>query len=266
MSQETPLLESLVDGVLTLTMNRPEARNALNLDMGERLLVALRRAANDREVRAVVLTGAGGAFCAGGDVKAMAAGRGAGTLRLEDRSASLRERAEASRLLAEMHKPTIAVIPGPAAGAGLALALACDFRVAVSSAKFTMAFTKVGLAGDYGATWFLTQLVGAGRARELLMLAPLLTAADAHALGLVNRVWAPESFAAEGAACVDALAKGPTIALGYVKHNVNAAAAADLRTSFDVEATNQALCQATADHKEAARAFVEKRAASFTAT
>jgi 2-(1,2-epoxy-1,2-dihydrophenyl)acetyl-CoA isomerase len=260
---EQHLLEELRDGVLTLTMNRPDVRNALSLEMSDQLIVALRRAYSDRTVRAVVLTGAGGAFCAGGDVKSMAAGRPAQQT-FEDRAISLRERAEASRLLTEMAKPTIAVLPGAAAGAGLALALACDFRLAVSTAKLTVAFPKVGLAGDYGATWFLTQIVGAGRARELIMLSPLLSAADAHALGLVTRVFAPEEFDKGAADFVGALAKGPTVALGYVKQNIAVAAATDLRTLLDTEATNQTRCLTSADHAEAAKAFVEKRAPNFT--
>jgi len=259
---EKHLLEDLRDGVLTLTMNRPEARNALSLEMSSLMLDALRRASIDPAIRAVVLTGAGGAFCAGGDVKSMAAGRDK-QQGFEERVARLRERAEASRLLHEMPKPTIAVIPGPAAGAGLALAMACDFRVASSSAKLTVAFAKVGLAGDYGASYFLTQIVGPSRARELLMLSPLLTADDAHRVGLVHRVYAAESFQHDADAFVGALAGGPSVALGYIKHNVNTAATSDLRTSIDSEAIHQIRCMATEDHAEAAKSFVEKRPARF---
>ena len=259
---EKPLLEDLRDGVLTLTMNRPDARNALSLEMSSLMLDALRRAYLDPAVRAVVLTGAGGAFCAGGDVKSMAAGRDR-TIGFEARVARLRERAEASRLLHEMPKPTVAVIPGPAAGAGLALAMACDFRIASAAAKFTVAFAKVGLAGDYGASWFLTQIVGASKARELLMLSPLLSADDALRIGLVHRVYPAESFQAEAAGFVGALAGGPSVALGYIKHNVNLAASCDLRTSIDSEAVHQVRCMATEDHAEAARSFVEKRPPRF---
>lgn len=262
MTTSPHLLEDLRDGVLTLTMNRPEVRNALSQEMSLQLLDALRRAALDSKVRAVVLTGAGSAFCAGGDVKAMASRSGAPQT-LQERADSLRDRAEASRLLTEMSKPTIAVLPGAAAGAGLALAMACDFRVAIATAKVSMAFANVGLAGDYGATWFLTQLVGAAKAREMLMLAPLLTAPEAHAMGLLTRVYAAEEFAAKTAEFVAKLANGPTIALGYAKQNVNIALASDLRTSFDTEATHQALCLASADHAEAAKSFVEKRAPKF---
>ena len=256
------LIESLKDGVLTLTMNRPEARNALNLEMSDRMVEALRRAQLDPAVRAVVLTGAGGAFCAGGDVKSMAAGRDASQT-FEMRAARLRDRAEASRLLHEMAKPTIALIPGPAAGAGLALAMACDFRLAIDTAKFTVAFAKVGLSGDYGASWFLTQLVGPARAKELLMLSPLLTAEQALAAGLLHRVYPPGLFQEQSAAFIAALAAGPSVALGNIKQNVNLAVRADLRTSIDAEATLQVRCMGTADHAEAARAFVEKRPPVF---
>ena len=256
------LLETLNDGVLTLTMNRPEVRNALNLEMSDRMVEALRRAQLDPAVRAVVLTGAGGAFCAGGDVKSMAAGRDASQT-FEMRAARLRDRAEASRLLHEMAKPTIALIPGPAAGAGLALAMACDFRLAIDTAKLTVAFAKVGLSGDYGASWFLTQLVGPARAKELLMLSPLLTADQALAMGLLNRVYPPGLFQEQSAAFIAALASGPSVALGNIKQNINLASRADLRTSIDAEANLQVRCMGTADHAEAARAFVDKRPPVF---
>ncbi len=259
---EKVLLETLHDGVLTLTMNRPEARNALNLEMSELLIAALLRAQLDSAVRAVVLTGAGGGFCAGGDVKSMAAGRDA-TQTFEQRATRLRDRAEASRLLHEMPKPTIAVLPGPAAGAGLALAMACDFRVAVDSAKLTVAFSKVGLSGDYGASYFLTQLVGPAKAKELMMFSTLLTADAALELGLLHRVYPPGLFQEQTAAFVSALANGPSVALGYIKQNINLAARSDLRTSVDAEATHQVRSMSTADHAEAAKAFVEKRPARF---
>jgi 2-(1,2-epoxy-1,2-dihydrophenyl)acetyl-CoA isomerase len=256
------LIETQQDGVLTLTMNRPEVRNALSLEMAAQLVDALRRAQRVPEVRVVVLTGAGGAFCAGGDVKSMAAGQGA-KRSVEEVAEHLIERAEVSRLLHEIAKPTVAVIPGAAAGAGLALAMACDFRLASANAKLTVAFAKVGLAGDYGASFFLTQIVGASRARELLMLSPLLSASEALALGLVHRVFAPDNFAGEAAAFVAALAQGPSVALGYIKQNINLAAIGDLRQSINGEAAHQARCLATEDHAAAARAFVEKRAVVF---
>ena len=237
---ETHLIEARQDGVMALTMNRPKARNALSVEMSSQMLDALRRAQLDSDIRAVVLTGAGGAFCAGGDVKAMAAGRDA-KLDVTAKANALRDRAEVSRLLYEMPKPTIAVIPGAAAGAGLALAMACDFRIASANAKLTLAFAKVGLSGDYGASFFLTQIVGASRARELLMLSPLLSADEALALGLLHRVFPQESFAGAAANFVATLAQGPSVALGYIKQNINLAVRADLHSSIHGEALHQAL-------------------------
>lgn len=259
---DSQLLVSRRDGVATLTMNRPESRNALTPEMGAQIDSSLRELAADPSVRAVVLTGAGGAFCAGGDVKSMAARYGADRT-FEQRAQSLRDRAEAARLLYEMPKPTIAVLPGPAAGAGLALAMACDFRIAVDSAKLTVAFTKVGLAGDYGASWLIERIVGPAKARELFMLCPVLNAAEALRLGLVTQVHAPDRFAAEAEAFVAALAAGPTVSFGYVKQNLNLAAVTDLRASIEVEANNQARCMYTADHAEATQAFAQKRAPRF---
>ena len=147
------LIEALEDGLLTLTLNRPERRNALDTAMLESLVDATRRAATNPAVSAVMLTGAGGTFCVGGDVKAMAA-RGNETMLTDDRIADLRDKMEAARLLHEMRKPTIAAIEGAAAGAGLSLALACDLRIANRSAKLTTAFAKVALSDDFGGTYF----------------------------------------------------------------------------------------------------------------
>ncbi|HIA77194.1 MAG TPA: enoyl-CoA hydratase, partial [Gammaproteobacteria bacterium] len=157
------------DGIATLTLNRPESRNALTPEMMRGLKDALLRFAADPAVRVVVLTGAGRAFCAGGDVKRFAAvsSGGQATVAFEERVHDLRTRMEVSRLLHEMPKPTLAVIPGPAAGAGLSLALACDLRIAAEDAKLTTAFSKVGLSGDFGGSYFLTYLVGVAKAREL---------------------------------------------------------------------------------------------------
>src|SRR5205809_1791595 len=155
--------------------------------MLDALLEALPRLAADPEVGVVVLTGAGRAFCAGGDVKAMAEGREFGGTTLEDKAQALRSRMEVSRWLHEMPKPTIAMVRGAAAGAGMSLALACDLRVAGDTARFATAFARVGYAGDFGGSWFLTQLVGTGKARELYFTADILDAREARELGMVNR-------------------------------------------------------------------------------
>jgi 2-(1,2-epoxy-1,2-dihydrophenyl)acetyl-CoA isomerase len=256
------LLVSQQAGVLTLTMNRPEVRNALDLPMSARLVEVLREAQVDPAVRVVVLTGAAGAFCAGGDVKAMASGRDR-DVGFEERAQRLRERADASRLLHEMPKPTVALIPGAAAGAGLALALACDFRLAQAGAKLALAFSRVGLAGDYGISWFLTHTVGAVRAREWLMLAPIFTAEQALAEGLVNRVFAADDYEQECQRFVATLAEGPALAYAYIKRNVDLASTSSLGPSLDTEAVHQARCMFSEDHREAAKAFADKRTPRF---
>ena len=180
------VLQKLEGGLLTITMNRPERKNALNPEMVAGLVEAARRAADDPEVRAVLFKGAGGSFCVGGDVKSMAAGRA--PLPFEVKMANLRRGMEVSRILHQMPKPVVAQLDGAAAGAGLSMALSCDLRVASESCKITTAFAKVGFSGDYGGTYFLTQLLGSARARELYLTSPVLTAKEAHAIGMVTRV------------------------------------------------------------------------------
>lgn len=256
------LLERVEDGVLTLTMNRPDRLNALSWEMCDRLIRALSRAAEDRAVGAIVLTGTGRAFCAGGDVKSMAEGQNA-EQSYEERVADLRRRMEAARLLHEMAKPTIAMVRGPAAGAGLSLALACDLRIAGEDARFTTAFAKVGLSGDFGGHYFLTRIVGTAKARELYLLSPMIDAARALALGLVHRVVPDAALEAETLKTARALAAGPRVALGYMKQNLNLAEGASLAMVMDAEALRHTRCTATEDHREAAAAFVQKRAPAF---
>ena len=180
------VLQNLDSGLLTITMNRPDRRNALNPDMTRGLVEAARRAAEDHEVRAVLLKGAGGTFCVGGDVKSMAEGRA--PLPFEAKMANLRRGMEVSRILHQMPKPVVAQVDGAAAGAGLSIALSCDLRVASASCKITTAFAKVGLSGDYGGTYFLTQMLGSAKARELYLTSPVLTAKEAYNLGMVTKV------------------------------------------------------------------------------
>ena len=167
------VLQKLDAGLLTITMNRPDRRNALNPDMTRGLVEAARRAADDHEVRAVLFKGAGGTFCVGGDVKSMAEGRA--PLPFEAKMANLRRGMEVSRILHQMPKPVVAQLDGAAAGAGLSIALSCDLRVASASCKITTAFAKVGFSGDYGGTYFLTQMLGSAKARELYLMSPVLT-------------------------------------------------------------------------------------------
>ena len=257
------LLEHVKDGVAVLTMNRPDRLNALSTEMLDAMLEALPRLAADPNVGCVVLTGAGRGFCAGGDVKAMAEGREMAGDTLEQRAQELRSKMETSRWLHEMPKPTIAMVRGAAAGAGLSLALACDLRVAGESAKLGTAFARVGYSGDFGGSYYLTQLVGTAKARELYYTAEILDAPQALALGLVNRVVPDARLEDETQALASRLARGPRVALRYMKRNMNAAEAGSLKDSLDLEAWHHTRTGFTEDHKEAAKAFVAKREPVF---
>ena len=263
------LLATLDAGVLTLTLNRPEARNAMSRAMNLALQQQLAAAEFDTAVKCIVLTGAGKGFCAGGDVKGMAArGDGSGgtasamTLDEAIHRQRANQRATAGKLF-KMPKPTLAALPGAAAGAGLALALACDLRIMASSAIMTTAFARVGFSGDYGGTYFLTQLVGSAKARELYFLSDRVGADEAHRLGLTNWVCAPEDLAARSREIALRLAKGPTVAYRYMKENLNRAMAGELDDCLDLEATHHIHCGQTEDHREATKAFVEKREPVF---
>jgi 2-(1,2-epoxy-1,2-dihydrophenyl)acetyl-CoA isomerase len=255
------LIENIDDGVATLTFNRPERLNALSTPIMEGLLRGLPRLAGDPAVKVVVLTGAGRAFCAGGDVKSMAEGG-------EQRSAAeatarLRSRMEVSRILHELPKPTIAMINGPAAGAGLAFALACDLRIAGASARLGTAFVKVGFSGDFGGSFFLTRLVGTAKARELYYTGRPVDADEALSLGLVNRVVPDEKLNVVTMELARSLARGPAVALSLMKSNMNCAESSSLSELLDIEAAHQVRTGRTEDHREAAKAFVEKRAPVF---
>ena len=263
----THLLASLSQGVLTLTLNRPEARNAMSGEMNAALAAMLASAETDPRVGCIVLTGAGGAFCAGGDVKGMAARAAVGAPALTIDEAihlqRLNQRAVSGKL-ATLPKPTLAAIPGAAAVAGLAMALACDMRIMASKAIMTTAFAKVGFAGDYGGTYFLTQLVGPARARELYYLSDRISADQALAMGLTNWVCEADALAAQAQAIGARLAAGPRVAYRYMKENINRAiTSGDLMDCLDLEATHHVHCAQTEDHKEAAKAFVEKREPVF---
>jgi 2-(1,2-epoxy-1,2-dihydrophenyl)acetyl-CoA isomerase len=255
------------DGVAVITMNRPERRNAFSPALILALGKVLAEVEADDAVGAVVLTGAGGAFSAGGDVKMMASGEA-----LFDPNASpddlvqmqrLSQRATSVRLW-QMAKPTIAALPGPAAGAGLALALACDLRYAADSALLTTAFARVGFSGDYGGTWLLTRLVGSAKAKELYFFSERLSAQEAETLGLVNAVFPADELMDEVMTRARTLAHGPRVALRYMKENLNRAVHGDLADCSDLEVTHHHQTGRTEDHREAALAFVEKREPKFT--
>jgi 2-(1,2-epoxy-1,2-dihydrophenyl)acetyl-CoA isomerase len=259
----TDLLENVKDGVALLTLNRPDRLNAMSRPMLDALLEALPRLAEDPDVGVIVLTGAGRGFCAGGDVKAMAEGNELGGQTMEEKAQALRSRMETSRWLHEMPKPTIAMVRGPAAGAGLSLAMACDMRIAGDSARLGTAFARVGYSGDFGGSYYLTQLVGTAKARELYFTADLLDAEQALALGLVNRVVPDARLEEETMALASRLARGPRVAYRYMKRNMNAAESASLKEMLDLEAWHHTRTGMTEDHREAARAFVEKREPQF---
>jgi 2-(1,2-epoxy-1,2-dihydrophenyl)acetyl-CoA isomerase len=234
---------------------------------------ALAAVEHDPTIRVVLVTGEGGAFCAGGDVKGMhernatgsdGAGRG-GATSVEDRVAWLRSRqALVSLAFRRLPKPVVAALPGAAAGAGLSIALAADLRLAAERAVLVTAFANVGASGDFGTSWFLPRLVGEAKAKELMFLSPRLTAAEAADLGLVNRVLADDGFAdAALEFCHDLAARAP-IALRYMKENVDRALGATLSEALDAEATAMVRTMGTADHREAAAAFVEKRPPRFS--
>ena len=257
------LIEQAKDGVAVLTLNRPDRLNAMSRPMLDALLEALPRLAEDPAVGVVVLTGAGRGFCAGGDVKAMAEGTELGGQTMEEKAQALRSRMETSRWLHEMPKPTIAMMRGPAAGAGLSLAMACDMRIASDTVKLGTAFARVGYSGDFGGSYYLTQLVGTAKARELYFTADLLDAQQALALGLLNRVVPDARLEEETMALASRLARGPRVALRYMKRNMNAAESASLKEMLDLEAWHHTRTGMTEDHREAARAFVEKREPQF---
>jgi len=255
------LIAEVDEGLCTITMNRPEARNAASEEMKEGLQVALAEAERSSDVRAVLLTGAGAAFCAGGDLNDLDGGKDLthDELLHQERRAM---RATVGALF-NMPKPTIAAIGGPAAGAGLSFALACDLRIGVESTFLTTAFARVGFSGDYGASWFMTRLIGEARTKELFYLSERIDMVTAERLGLVNWVVAPDRFEAETQAIARRLASGPSVAFGYMKENINRALDQGLLESIDVEMAHHLRCRSTEDHIDAAQAFLEKREPVF---
>jgi 2-(1,2-epoxy-1,2-dihydrophenyl)acetyl-CoA isomerase len=255
--------------VEVVTLNRPERMNALTPELHARLEDALHEAAADNGVGAVVLTGAGRAFCAGGDLRQGDSPRGSTPPRpvtMEDRADDLAHHAKTTRLLHTMPKPTIAMMNGAAAGAGLALALACDLRIAADDAVLTTAYARVAMSGDLGINWFLTRLVGAGRARELMLLSDKLDAQRAESIGLVTRAVARSELYDTTMEIATRLAMGPAVAQRYIKQNLNDALASALGDVLEAEAMRMARCGRTPEVKEAALAFREKRTARFHET
>ena len=267
------LFEKRPDGVGLITLNRPDRLNAMGGQLMPMLTDYLDQCLRDREIRAVVLTGAGRAFCAGGDVKEMGPQKSSGESAasrsmvggLDEGVAALREaQMGTSYVLHTMPKPTIAMVNGAAAGAGLSLALACDLRIVSDKAKFVTAFGNVGLSGDFGGSFYMTRLVGPGKARELYFTSEMVYAEEALKLGMVNRVVPHDKLAEETLALAAKLAAGPTTTFAHMKENFSLAEQGDLKALMDQEAFKQRLTSMTNDSREAVRAFNEKRDPKFT--
>ena len=274
MSDDNLFTQLDAQGIQTITFNAPAIKNAIDTRAQRRLVTLLQDAERNPAVKVVVLTGAGNAFCTGADVRSMGAPdpddaiaqEQSGTAVWQDveyRVDRLRHNARAASLLARMGKPTIARLPGPAAGLGFSLALACDFRVASRAASLVPAFVKIGTSGDYGGTFFLTRLVGPAKAREICMLGDKIDAETALRLGLLTKLVDEAQLDAETDALARRLAEGPPIALRYIKENVDAALDRDLEAFLDLESRNMIRSRLTEDCKEAMAAFLEKRAPRF---
>jgi len=250
---------AVADGVATITLDRPEALNALTVPMKQELLAALRRVERDATVRAVILTGAGRAFCAGQDLRE----------RLEPDAAPLGEELRQRynpiiRAMRNLPKPIVGAINGVAAGAGASLAFACDLRIAAEEASFALAFGRVGLVPDSGATYSLPRLVGTARAAQIALLNDAIPAPEAERIGLVNRVVPGAMLIDEARAMAAKLAAGAPLASALTKRALNAAWDRDLDAALEYEAHMQDLAGRSADHAEGIAAFMEKRAPRFT--
>jgi 2-(1,2-epoxy-1,2-dihydrophenyl)acetyl-CoA isomerase len=254
------VLTACADGVATLTLNRPEARNALDMAMRRDLEEALTRLDGDAGVRVLVVRGAGEHFCAGGDVKfmrdnPMTAAEGQSRVEAINR---------AILTLARFRAPTIAMVDGAAAGAGCNLALACDLVVASDRARFGELFARIGLIPDAGGTYFLPRRVGLARAKELVFTADIIDAREAERIGLINRVVPAADLERETSVLARRIAEGPPRVLAAAKTLLDRAPALDLESALHWEALTQGAMIATADHREGLRAFFEKRPARFT--
>jgi 2-(1,2-epoxy-1,2-dihydrophenyl)acetyl-CoA isomerase len=257
---ETILFEK-EDSVGNIALNRPEKLNAFDSSMHDELYAALGEAAEDEELRCIVLRGEGRGFSAGADL--------AQVMREADGDPDLGEylRTTYSRLVKRMvgtEKPIIAVLHGPVYGAGVGLALACDMRIAAENTKFSVAFIKIGLMPDAGVTFLLPRVVGLGRAMEMSMLGDAVDAEEAYRIGLVNTVVADDALSEEAQNLAERLAAMPTSALGMMKRSLYASFEKDLETALEAEAEGQTFCGYTQDHKEGVSAFFEKREARFS--
>ena len=264
------LLCRLEDRVAIITLNRPKKKNAHSDHLTPALRQTLLDLETKREVGCILITGSGDAFCAGGDIGGMGGNASkdeevSERPTAEERVRALIHKQETLTLrLADHAKPTIAALPGVAAGAGLCIALACDIRVACRSAFVTTAYRNIGFSGDYGGSWLLTQLVGPSKAKELFFTGRRVQSDEALALGIFNNVFEDASFENEALAMAKQIASGPPIAIAFMKEHINRAVTGDLRSNLAMEADRLIRCAATSDHKEAVKAFMEKRTPVFT--
>jgi enoyl-CoA hydratase/carnithine racemase len=256
------LLYDVKDGIATLALNRPERLNALGDTLREDLHDAVVRAAGDEDARVVVITGVGKGFCAGGDVKAMHEGKQAGATRsAREKIAPLRD--QVLLALRDAPKPLIAAVNGPAAGAGMNLALACDIRLASTTARFGQTFVRRGLHPDWGGTYFLPRIVGMAKAAELIFTGEMIDAAEALRLGLVSAVHPPEELMPVTYALARKIADGPPLAIRLARRALYHNQEVDLRQALEFETFAQNVCYDSEDAREGIRAFMEKREPVF---
>ena len=260
------ILTEVSDRVGILTLNQPQKLNAINPEMEFKAIETLQKWSVDPDIGAIVVTGAGRAFCVGGDISKMDQEDSellTGDT-LEQHVDGLRREQELSWLLYNIPKVTIAAVNGHAVGAGLAICLACDLRIASDKAKFGAAYAKVALGGDFGISWLLTQYVGAPKAKEMLFLCDIIGADEAHRIGLINRVAPHDDFYAHVREIASQIAHGAQTSYRYMKANINLSATADFCTVLDREAETHLRCGMTEDFKEGVQAFMEKRQPKFT--
>lgn len=256
----------LDERVATITLNRPDARNALSPELTGAFRKALVWARDDDDVGAVLVTGAGHAFCSGGDVKAMGARPVPDQPKpsVEQQFQELRERHHGiAGVLRNLRKPSVAALPGPAAGAGMAIALACDIRIAADNAFLSTGYARIGLSGDYGIAWLLSRIVTPAHARQLLLTSERVGAQRAYEIGLVNDVAPFEELARVAFEYTRALAHGPQVAYAYIKDNLDEALDITHAAAIDREADRLLKARTTEDHREAVKAFAEKREPEF---
>ena len=258
------LLCEISDRICHVTLNRPDKKNALSRSLTPAIRKILADMEKNKAVKCIIISGAGEAFCAGGDIGGMNENAKKGELDIDYLTNDLIQKQEELTLrLYELPIPTIAVIPGPAAGAGLCLALACDFRFMASSTFLTTAYRNIALSGDYGGTWLLPRLVGMSKAKDLFFTGRRVSAEESYELGLVDRVYKKDILMSKAKEFAETLAAGPRLALGRMKKNINNSQNLNLKDSMRVEAINLIKCMDETDHKEAVKAFLEKKAPTF---